>query len=523
MEASNDLVDWVKSNRLFMLRGSEIVNAPFSDSPFPFPQRCFEQAQSLTQHFNTLVHKLCTDPEFLISICRPIAEQDAFVQHLLSLYETIVCQEASPQRLLGLFRYDYMLTQSTQGAPPALKQVEMNLISCAFGPLGTLVSRRHQMMHGDQVPDNGAWEGMVDAMARAHRVYLDMEEHPGTDNSKRPAPAVLCINERAEGNVADQHHLITLLRERHGIQAICATLHDIATHSTLSPKGHLLYTHTPHGDTPCKSYEITLCYFRTGYIPKFYPSESLWDARAMIERGKCFRCPTVGAQLVNFKRVQQVLALPGVLERFFPAAESRIAADLRAVFAGQDSLEPSDYLPDSPLAPYLHRAGTDSVDRVLIQLRAQPHRYVLKPQREGGGNNLYDAEITALLDSAQTRPEELSRFTVMERLFPPQLPTRVRLGMRFTQHPAYAWDSFARESRVADPGRAEQVPQAVTELGTWGALVCHEQECCMNACVGHLLRTKSAVHNDGGVASGVAFLDAPRLVTDEEYLRLLGQ
>lgn len=34
----------------------------------------------------------------------------------------------------------------------------------------------------------------------------------------------------------------------------------------------------------------------------------------------------------------------------------------------------------------------------------------------------------------------------------------------------------------------------------------------MNECVGHLLRTKSSEHSDGGVAAGVAVLDNPLLV-----------
>lgn len=34
----------------------------------------------------------------------------------------------------------------------------------------------------------------------------------------------------------------------------------------------------------------------------------------------------------------------------------------------------------------------------------------------------------------------------------------------------------------------------------------------MNECVGHLLRTKSTEHADGGVAAGVAVLDNPLLV-----------
>lgn len=36
-------------------------------------------------------------------------------------------------------------------------------------------------------------------------------------------------------------------------------------------------------------------------------------------------------------------------------------------------------------------------------------------------------------------------------------------------------------------------------------------EMVMNECAGHLLRTKSSEHADGGVAAGVAVLDNPLL------------
>lgn len=37
------------------------------------------------------------------------------------------------------------------------------------------------------------------------------------------------------------------------------------------------------------------------------------------------------------------------------------------------------------------------------------------------------------------------------------------------------------------------------------------KEMVMNECAGHLLRTKSSAHADGGVAAGVAVLDNPLL------------
>jgi hypothetical protein len=69
--------------------------------------------------------------------------------------------------------------------------------------------------------------------------------------------------------------------------------------------------------------------------------------------------------------VQQDLANPGVLERFVSQAE---ATELRTFFAGLWGLDD------------LEEPATAAVVAAAIQ---NPEAYVLKPQREGGGNNFY--------------------------------------------------------------------------------------------------------------------------------------
>lgn len=53
--------------------------------------------------------------------------------------------------------------------------------------------------------------------------------------------------------------------------------------------------------------------------------------------------------------------------------------------------------------------------KVLQEVRAQPDHFVLKPQREGGGNNLYGQ---AILDRLQDT-KGLAAFILMQRIRPP--------------------------------------------------------------------------------------------------------
>jgi len=48
----------------------------------------------------------------------------------------------------------------------------------------------------------------------------------------------------------------------------------------------------------------------------------------------------------------------------------------------------------------------------------KPERFVLKPQREGGGNNVYGEKVREVLQS-MTDPQEQTAWILMERIIPP--------------------------------------------------------------------------------------------------------
>lgn len=51
---------------------------------------------------------------------------------------------------------------------------------------------------------------------------------------------------------------------------------------------------------------VAVVYFRTGYLPDNYPTETEWTARRTIELSDAVKCPWIGLQLANTKKVQQV-------------------------------------------------------------------------------------------------------------------------------------------------------------------------------------------------------------------------
>lgn len=58
----------------------------------------------------------------------------------------------------------------------------------------------------------------------------------------------------------------------------------------------------------------------------------------MMERSLAVKCPDISTHLAGTKKVQQELARPGVLERFFPD-EPETVAQIQATFAGLYTLD----------------------------------------------------------------------------------------------------------------------------------------------------------------------------------------
>jgi glutathione synthase len=61
--------------------------------------------------------------------------------------------------------------------------------------------------------------------------------------------------------------------------------------------------------------EVAISYFRAGYGPEDYPTDKEWKGRSMIEQSFSIKSPNIRYHLIGTKKIQQVLALPGVLEQ----------------------------------------------------------------------------------------------------------------------------------------------------------------------------------------------------------------
>lgn len=86
------------------------------------------------------------------------------------------------------------------------------------------------------------------------------------------------------------------------------------------------------------------------------------------------KCPSIQYHLAGTKKVQQALAIPEVLKLFID--DDATISDVLGIFTKLYSLD-------------MNATGDAAVALALTC----PEYYVLNQQREGGGNNVYEANI----------------------------------------------------------------------------------------------------------------------------------
>lgn len=373
------------------------------------------------------------------------------------------------------------LDPSQVDAEPTIKQVEFNTIASSFGGLSTRVSELHSYLLSVDAYPQGSQSVITAAslaksksipllaagLAKGHAAY-------GKPKTENPLCVVFLVQD-TERNVFDQRHLEYMLLARHGVRAFRVPFSKIRSYTKLDNERNLLYT-PPHASS--QTWEVSVVYFRAGYAPSDYTGPADWESRLHIERSSAIKCPSILTHLAGSKKVQQVLATPHSphLARFLP--DEAKAAGVLKTFA--------------PIYP-MDRSEAGLEARRLAQDSGTAMRYVLKPQREGGGNNVYRKAIPEFLK--QEAESHWPAHILMEMIEPPALT-----------------NSIFRNGEVQNGG-------VIGELGVYGVCLWKSkkngeglEQIFENYESGYLLRTKGDQSEEGGVAAGFGAVDSCCLV-----------
>lgn len=374
-----------------------------------------------------------------------------------------------------------------------IRQVEFNTIASSFGGLSSRVSSLHRYLlqtaaypreaaaaiRPDLLPSNSSIESLASGLAKAHEAYSTYR-NPNQPNRLR---CIIFLVQENERNVFDQKHIEYALFAQARVKVFRVPFSQVLSSTQLAPSTRALIYSPPA--FPDRTYEVSTVYFRAGYSPDEYTSASHWAARLHLERSAAIKCPSILTHLAGSKKVQQILATPDSphLARFLPYPG--LAARVQRTFA------PMYPLDNSP-------AGQEAKKLALDPETAK--RFVLKPQREGGGNNIYRAKIPEFLKSI---PEERwAAYVLMEMIETPAQRNavlrngEVMEGGVICELGVYGTCLWSNGPLQMEEG--EQVPPG----GEESRGILHNEE------AGTLLRTKGDQSEEGGVAAGFGAVDS---------------
>jgi glutathione synthase len=436
------------------------VAAPVTLYPTPLPRTAFERAESVQKRFNELYAKVASDVEWLSLVLDSFAQYDSeFTGKLWDSYKKAKTIGIKQNVSLGVFRSDYMLDHDE------IKQVEFNTVSVSFGGLSSKVGELHQYLNdagyyagGSQrlydekdLPVSESAIKLADGLANGAKHYNEQQ--------KREDTIVLVIVQEGERNVFDQRHLEYSLLKNHGIKSRRITLQEVTDKVYLDGEQRLFLNGTEE--------EVSVVYYRSGYAPTDFQSEQDWDNRVKLETALSIKAPSLLTQLSGAKKIQQILTEEAILSRFISGDVSQLVSTFVKIYP----------LDDSELGQKAKKLAFE-----------QPQDFVLKPQREGGGNNIYKEDIPAFLKSL---PEsEWEGYVLMELIRPPLNKNKI-----------------IREGEV-------YTDEIISELGRFGTILFDQSngDIIKNEDSGWLLRTKFSSSNEGGVAAGFGCVDSVLLI-----------
>ncbi|KAG0145279.1 hypothetical protein CROQUDRAFT_64015 [Cronartium quercuum f. sp. fusiforme G11] len=479
------------------LNHQSAIHAPFTLFPTPFPRHGFEKALRIQTSYNKLYSKISSNSNFLRKVIgnSEIIKVDKFINNLYQIWDKLEKLKLGSKIHLGIFRSDYLIHQQegegeNQENALMIKQVEFNTISVSFGCLGTKASGLHRYLTTftnaysiSQLPKtpNDGISSISKGITIAHNYYRSHF------NVKGPL-IILMIVQPNERNVFDQALLIhTLAEQEEGIRTIRLSCDEILSKTELDPLTSTLY----YIENSDQKTEVSIIYYRCMYGPEDFLNENNWIGRERLESSRSINCPNLSTQLSGCKKIQQILTEPNVLIDLLELNND----DNNEKFLNQSEI---DEIISTWMPIYSLNEGTIQIALNSTQ-NSSSSKYVLKPQREGGGHNIYDQNIPNFIKKSNSN--ELKSYILMKLIKTPKGIQNVLIRP----------DSDLNNNESLKP------VEVISELGVLGVCLYktndqNQLEFIHNVEAGHILRTKNSESDEGGIAIGISCLDSPYLI-----------
>ena len=439
-----------------------VSQIPLMLTPSPLSKNLYDKIFFYQIAFNKIINKLSNDQKFLEDILTPIAEKDEFVRKNLEISKKLLNYEHKQKIKLGIFRNDYLFDKVQN----FLLFTEYNTIAASMGTFTdrlkkcyTYFSKKYPEIFKKYKEKEVLTEGLenvdkfTEAMVEAIKLGFPQQYKDSI---------IIFVIQKTESNLFDQYSLSDELYNKYQILSKRLTLNEIKKNCVQDEQGNL----TIDGKL------ISMFYFRSAYTESDYPDEESWQGRELIELSTAIKVPDINTFLTTFKIFQYELSKPQIMMHY--CQNDLIINDILRFFGGIYSIRDMD---------------AEKQKELFSKIKSDPKKYILKPNREGGGNNIFGDKLLELIPEEGSEPNDLLKNSVIVEKI----------------------DAAVHESLVL---RNEEIKlqNSISEYSIYGIILSNENNLYINKSVSFLVRTKNKDDIEGGIMEGAGAVDLPCLI-----------
>ena len=439
-----------------------VNHIPIMLTPSPLPKDIYDKIYFYQIAFNKIIIRLSNDQKYLEEILNPIAEKDEFVRKNLDISKKLVNYEHKQKIKLGIFRNDYLFDKVQN----FLLFTEYNTIASSMGTFSDRLKKFYSFFS----------EKYPDIFKKYKDTIIPVESYDNIDKfsesmveaiqlgfpNQYKESIIVFVVQKNETNIFDQCSISDDLYNKYKIATKRLTLNEIKKNCVQDEKGNL----TIDGKL------ISMFYFRAGYCESDFQDEESWQGRELIELSTAIKVPDINTFLTTFKVFQYELSKPHVMKHY--CDNELIINDILRFFGG---------------IYYIKDMNDEAKKELFSKIKSDPTKYILKPMREGGGNNVYGDKLKELIPEEGNEPGDLLKVSVIVDKI----------------------DSAVHESIVLRNEKIS-VQNSVSEFSIYGIVLSNENIFEINKSSSFLVRTKNKDEIEGGIMEGAGAVDLPCLV-----------
>ena len=466
-----EIIMYLYSNGLIMKsKSGGVTHIPIMLTPSPIPKNIYEKIFFYQIAFNKIIIKLSNDQNFLEKVLAPISEKDDFVKKNLEISKKLVNYEHKQKIKLGIFRNDYLFDKNQN----FLFFTEYNTIASSMGTFSDKIKKFYSYF-SQKYPENfkkfSEKEIPTEAFDNIEKFAESMHEAIKLAFPQQYKESIIVfIIQKNENNIFDQYSLSDELYNKYKISSTRMTLEEIKAKCVQDENGNLTLDKRL----------ISLFYFRAGYTENDYPNGESWKGRELIELSTAIKVPDINTFLTTFKIFQYELSKPKILIHY--CQSELIINDILRFFGGIYNIR--DMSPEN-------------VKDLLNKIKTDPDKYILKPMKEGGGNNITGEKLKAIIPGEGEEISDLIKNSVIVDKI----------------------ESYVHEGLVIRNEKLK-VQNSISEYSIYGIILTNENNFIINKSVSFLVRTKEKESIEGGIIEGAGAIDIPCLLNIKLEIKL---